>query len=59
MIGSGSTRSGGRSAYGQTVAEVGHDLLADLAPDERRQFRALLRRVVDGMSDRPVPGSCL
>ncbi|RKS07094.1 DNA-binding MarR family transcriptional regulator [Nocardiopsis sp. Huas11] len=45
---------------GQAVAETEEDLLNALSPDERRQFRSLLQRVVEeGMSNRSVPGSCL
>ncbi|WP_433256635.1 MarR family winged helix-turn-helix transcriptional regulator [Streptosporangium sp. CA-135522] len=44
----------------QTVTEVEDDLLTDLTPAERAQFRALLQRIVEGrMADLPVPGSCL
>ncbi|GAA1566094.1 MarR family transcriptional regulator [Actinomadura kijaniata] len=44
----------------RTVARTETELLADLTPDERTQFLAMLQRITEGrMADLTVPGSCL
>ncbi|MFD0900147.1 MarR family winged helix-turn-helix transcriptional regulator [Actinomadura sediminis] len=44
----------------RTVTGIETELLADLTPAERTQFRELLQRITEGhMSNLSVPGSCL
>ncbi|MEV4096243.1 MarR family winged helix-turn-helix transcriptional regulator [Streptosporangium saharense] len=56
------TDAGRRALTGstRTVTETEDDLLADLSPAEREQFRAFLQRITEGrMAKLSVPGSCL
>lgn len=56
------TDAGRRALTGstRTVTETEDDLLSDLSPAEREQFRTLLQRITEGrMAKLSVPGSCL
>ncbi|MEV4189036.1 MarR family transcriptional regulator [Streptosporangium canum] len=56
------TDAGRRALTGstRTVTETEDDLLSDLSPAEREQFRALLQRITEGrMAKLSVSGSCL